>query len=51
MFERVLVLPILKHSLTAILDTKPKMIHDGFFELEMLEMFTGAFLLKIVIGI
>ena len=41
----------LRHLLTTILDTKLKRFHSGFFELEMLEIFTRAFyLLRIIIG-
>ena len=36
-------------SLTTILDTKLKRFQGGFFELRMVEIFTGAFLLKIII--
>ena len=39
----------LKNSLTTILDTKFKRFQGGFFELRMVEIFTGAFLLKIII--
>ena len=39
----------LKNSLTTILDTKLKRFQGGFFELRMVEIFTGAFLLKIII--
>ena len=41
---------LLKHSLTAIIDTKLKRFHGGLFELEMPEIFTRAFLLKIIAG-
>ena len=36
----------LRQSLTTILDTKLKRFHGGFFELEMLEIFTRAFFIK-----
>ena len=39
----------LKHLLTTILDTELKKFHAGFFELEIPEIFTRAFLLKISI--
>ena len=35
--------------LTTIFDTKLKRFHGGCFELEMLEIYTGAFLSKIII--
>ena len=37
---------VLKTPLTTILNTKHKTFHSGFFELEMLEIFIRAFLLK-----
>ena len=37
-------------SLTTILDKKLKRFNGGFFEMEMLEIFRRAFLLKIIIG-
>ena len=39
----------LRHSLTAIHDTKLKIFQCGFFELEKLKIFTKAFLKKIII--
>ena len=33
----------MRHSLTTILNTKLKKFHGGFFELDMLEIFTRAF--------
>ena len=40
---------VLIHSLKTILDTKLKRFHGGIFELEILEIVTRAFLLKIII--
>ena len=38
----------LRHSLITILDAKLRRFHDAFFELEMLEIITRGFLLKII---
>ena len=38
-----------RHSLTTILDTKLRRFRGGFFKSEVLEVFTRAFLLKIII--
>ena len=39
----------LRHSLRTVLDTKLKRFHGGFFELEMQQIFTWAFSLKVIV--
>ena len=40
---------VFKTFIKTIFDKKLKRFHSGFFELEMLQMFARAFLLKIII--